>query len=168
MLAFNHTIADEIRKIAALSGTEALFYGSVEEGTVYKAETVLGVSFPPSYRSYLRYLGAAKMFGHDFDGLPDNSSFIDEPPLYLNVVDHTLLFREEVAFFTKSMILLTDDGGSLLFYLETSITDNEQECPVLAHYYGRQFFIGSSFLEFVRLLSHRSKFYESIQKMTGG
>ncbi len=155
-------IIAEIKKLALDDPAEALFYGSVEEHVVCQAESSLNVKFPFSYRAYLRHIGAAKMLGHDFDGLPNNSDYIDEPPLYLNVVDHTMLFREELTSFTDSMIYITDDGGSVFYYLDTSLSLSKvsnDELPVCAYRYGMKIFIADSFIDFIRLLVNKPALY---------
>jgi len=154
-----HAIVDEIKSLALNDLSEPQFYGQVGESVISHAEAMLGVKFPPSYRTYLQFLGAAKMMSYDFDGLPDNSIYTDEPPVYINVVDHTLLFRDEVDFFTNSMIYLTDDGSPAFYCLDTSISSVDGESPVYAYLEGKRIYVAHSFIEFVRLLTNKPKLY---------
>jgi len=150
----------EIKKLALLGSHEPEYYGEVDEAMVVQAEQELGVKFPPSYRAYLRYLGAARLLGYDFDGLPDNSMFTgDNPdtPCFLNVVEHTSLFREEVSYFTDTMVYLTDNGGPVFFCLDTSVLADDDEAAVFAYFFGKRIFVAPSFIDFIRLRANNEE-----------
>jgi len=50
-------------------GSEIEFSGPVDDAKIREAESALGVTFPPSYRDYLRRYGAMEVDGRSFGGL---------------------------------------------------------------------------------------------------
>ncbi|YCH32591.1 SMI1/KNR4 family protein [Erwinia sp. D4-22] len=51
------------------SGEELLFTGSVDELTIKEFETILGVTFPKSYKEFIKEYGALSFCGDTYYGI---------------------------------------------------------------------------------------------------
>jgi len=82
------TTASRIVELAQHSQFGPFFLGPIPEDRLRAAERELGVMFSGSYRAYLLYLGGAKMFGYNFDGLPDAILSEDADLHYVSIILH--------------------------------------------------------------------------------
>ncbi len=115
---------------AALAG--AVIAGPAEEATIAQAEQLLGVRFPPSYRSFLSEFGAALCEGFELAGL-----FVQEdesrPPQWMDVVKSThQLRRGSDDLIPREYIPVSGDGGDYIYYIDTSVIGPDGESPVIA------------------------------------
>lgn len=105
----------------------SFFAGEQDETLVEAAERALGASFPPSYRIFLRRLGAGNVGAMEIYGVI-NDDFTDS-----GVPDGiwmTLRGRQEWGL-PESMVVIYGDGMGGYFVLDTERTDEHDECPVL-------------------------------------
>jgi hypothetical protein len=103
------------------------FEGQKPEWLVAKAEATLGLTFPPSYRIFLRQMGCGDINGLEVFGLIDenfdNSSMPDGVWLTMNK-------RRHVGF-DRSYVLIGEGGDGTYYALDTSHSDNSEEAPVV-------------------------------------
>ncbi|PHM30061.1 SMI1/KNR4 family protein [Xenorhabdus innexi] len=119
-----NSISDLINK-NILDGSEVVISGEVNKEFVKKAESMLGVSFPPSYSSFIEKFGSIEIDNRSFAGLFENEVGQDG-----DVVSFTLFQREDVGLPNKYIALDFQDGDYLLC-IDTSIVNNENEYPVV-------------------------------------
>jgi hypothetical protein len=142
----------------ALDGAEC--HGPIDSTTIEQAETVLGVSFPRSYRLVIAAFGAcfggrvpeiSGLTAHDFSG-----SAPDGPPQWSSVVRNTLSARTASrGTLPSSYISISGDGIDCRFFLDSSQEATDGECPVIALGPGRHNEVqASSFLAFVARPNH--------------
>jgi antitoxin YobK len=107
----------------------ALFAGPQSERVVLAAEAILGMTFPPTFRRFVRELGAGGIgseevygiIGEDFTGpVPDG--------IWL-----TLKMRSDSKL-PDTMVMIYDASESEYLVLDTSQTDSVGECPVKVWY----------------------------------
>src|ERR1700761_5192839 len=128
------------------------YYGPNSEAQVAAVEDELGLVLPRSYRIFLRRFGAAVCEGLMIAGLPDTRNTGPEPPFWDHVVDssRSLWPNRHGYGLDRHLVFLTDDGGDMKFYLDTSAMDDSGECPVVAMGPGYPgVVVGSTFLEFL-------------------
>lgn len=111
------------------------------EEYISAAERELGVVYPRSYRSFLRYFGTGTLHYFEIYGIPMNH-------LWGDVVMMNQLSSQPVpARFVK----FTEKAGERGYYFDTSQMNSERECPVVAIGSGREAYpIADSFLDFLR------------------
>jgi antitoxin YobK len=104
-----------------------LFSHGAEDGVISKAETVLGLKFPPLYRQFLRDFGALVFAGIVIEGITGDDFVSSSVP---NGVWLTLQERQKVHL-AHHLILISflDDGeyGAL----DTRFSYNPDQCPVI-------------------------------------
>jgi hypothetical protein len=132
------------------------YYGPNSESRVAAVEKELGVPLPRSYRIFLSRFGAAFCHGHDIAGLPDTRGSDVESPFWVHVADvsKSRWIDRHGHGVDRHLVYLSDDGGDITYYLDTSAMDDEGECPVIAlgpGYHG--IVVGSTFLEFLAKLA---------------
>lgn len=119
---------DDIRKLLET----ATVAGGASEESILEAEAQLGVRFTPSYRQFLSNFGAALCTGFELAGLFGVGNDNDRPPQWSNVVTATKqLRRASRGLIPNEYIPISDDGGDYTFYLDTSHSDDQGECPVI-------------------------------------
>ncbi|MEQ1969169.1 SMI1/KNR4 family protein [Xenorhabdus nematophila] len=118
------SISDLINK-NILDGGEIVISGEVNKECVKKAESLLGVAFPPSYSCFIEKFGSIEIDNRSFAGL-----FANEVGQDGDVVAFTLFQREDIGLPNKYIALDFQDGDYLLC-IDTSIVNNENECPVV-------------------------------------
>ena len=69
---------------------DGTFAGPADDATIERAESLLGLTFPPTYRCFLERLGAGDIWGEEFYGIVDEEL---ENPLVPNVVGLVLAER---------------------------------------------------------------------------
>jgi hypothetical protein len=62
---------DRALALIAEHGGEGSFAGPADDRTIERAEDLLGVTFPPTYRRFLERLGAGDILGEEFYGIVD-------------------------------------------------------------------------------------------------
>jgi len=100
------------------------------------------------------------MLGFDFDGLPDVNQD-DNDYFFVNMVDNTKYYRSFIDDLPSNFVSLTDDGGSVTFWVDTS-TINNDEMPIYAYIYGNYKKISDSFLDFLGLILNQEDLYKSL------
>ena len=106
--------------------------GGVEEKTIQEAERKLGVQFPRSFRLFLAKYGAIAETPYEMTGLSNEEIRDDQTPTWWDVVSSTLrMQRASRGLIPKEYVLIASDGGDFKFYLDTSRSNNQGECPVV-------------------------------------
>jgi hypothetical protein len=103
--------------------------GPAQESAIHAAEEALGVTFPPSYRTFLRTFGGLAIphhlgIVHDFVGVSDQES---------DVVHRTLRAREERRLAEHLVIVGMGANEQEWFCLDASREDAKGEYPVLMY-----------------------------------
>src|SRR5262245_2907059 len=110
---------------------DAKSFGPVSDELISQAECALGVTFPKSYRAFLRLFGASLGHGYSLAGLFQTDS-AQEPPMWTDVVSSTLRIRRvSRGHISSSLIFISDDGCDDAFYLDTARRDCDSESPVV-------------------------------------
>jgi hypothetical protein len=106
---------------------EADFEGERPEELVERAEATLGRALPPSYRAFVRELGAGDIGGQEFYGIIhgdfENSGIPDAIWLTLRHRDSSNL--------PEPMILVAETGDGSYYALDTTRSDAAGEAPVV-------------------------------------
>lgn len=126
----------------------ARFAGPRAESLIEAAERALGVRFPPSYRSFLRALGAGSIRGREFYGVIDDDWSAPGPP---DAIGTTLAERAGSRLPEELVIVgASEDGG--WYVLDCGATEPGGETPVLiwAHAAGGR--VADDFGEFFAML----------------
>lgn len=103
--------------------------GPVPESAINAAEEALGVTFPPSYRTFLRTFGGIAIpahlgIVHDFVGVRDENA---------DVVKRTLEARTERKLSENLVVVGMGAGYQEWFCLDVSRTQPNGEAPVLMY-----------------------------------
>jgi len=105
------------------------------EEDIKKAENILSVFFPKSYRDFLKKYGTLGVMGAEIYGFKtvDYSKYV-----YSNIICRTLDEREinRDLGFLKTFIPIYDLGNGELFCLDTSKINVENECPLVCWSFG--------------------------------
>jgi len=95
------------------------FYGPIREETILKAETMLGFSFPPTYRRFLAEYGAGDVGASEFYGILADDLTGDEVPngIWLTLrrrktmdLDPSLMIVGELGDGSMDCLLTNGDG----------------------------------------------------------
>src|SRR5687767_13664650 len=103
---------------------KADFVSARPDTLIEAAEQRLGLRFPPTYREFLRKLGAGNFGASEFYGIIDENFNHSSVP---NGIWYTLTERDEVEL-PKNLIVIGDTGDGGLYCLEVS---DEKEAPVI-------------------------------------
>jgi hypothetical protein len=123
---------------SGVSGLECS--GPASEADIAAAEKALEVSFPKSYRTFLRHFGVGYLNCFDVYGVPGDRLWGDV--VMMNQLDHRSCPKRFVKF--------TDDVGDYGFYLDTSRMDPLGECPVVVFGPGKEGeIVAEDFLDFL-------------------
>ncbi len=106
---------------------ESDFEGPKPEALVEKAESLLGVKFPPTYRAFLKNLGCGDVAGEEFYGIIDENFENSAIP---DAVWFTLEERKSGAL-PKPYVIIGALGDGELLALDTSPAEKGDEGPVL-------------------------------------
>jgi hypothetical protein len=112
---------------------QAFFAGPRDERFIEAAERALGLSFPPTYRRFLRELGCGDIAGEEFYGLVDDD-FVDSgipDGIWL-----TLKVRQEDSEFPRHLIIVAATGDGGYYAIDTSRRSSEGESPVVMWFPG--------------------------------
>jgi hypothetical protein len=108
------------------------FVGGASEDLIGEAEQALGVSFPPTYRNYLRTLGAGSFGAEEFYGILGADL---GAPYVPNAVWLTLTNRHDFGL-PVHLIDIYSLGEGTDFFLDVSKTEAGGECPVVTWHPG--------------------------------
>ena len=135
------TVASLVSTDPALSWKTWFADGSSSaEERIEAAERELGVTFPRSYRAFLRIFGAAEMEGHVIYGLHAHS-------LRDDVVMMNHLAPRRVS---GHLVKIAEDGDGRSYYLDTLRIDLAGECEVVTLVHGNEEkFVAASFGKFL-------------------
>lgn len=130
---------------------DAFTPGGASEEAISKAEQTLGISFPTSYREFLKKYGAAMGAGYEIAGIFTPNE--DEPPMWRDVVAFSNQMRRMAGtFLLETLIPISSDGVSVTYFLDVS---NQETSPVIALATGNdEVQVAQSFEEFVVKLSN--------------
>ena len=103
------------------------FEGAKPESLVAKAETALGLTFPPSYRRFLLELGCGDINGVEVFGLI-NDNF--EKSTVPNGIWLTLNERRSIGLH-PAYVIVGDGGDGTYYVLDTRQVDSTGEVPVV-------------------------------------
>lgn len=103
------------------------FDGEKAEDLVVLAENALGVSFPPSYRSFLRDYGCGGFDGFEVYGLIDENFVDSSVP---NGIWLTLNERGGIGL-EKKFVIVGSGGDGTYLALDTGSCDSNGEAPVV-------------------------------------
>ena len=95
---------------------------------IQAAETALGVSFPPSYRTFLALYGAVSVVGSTISGIVNNSPL---EPGGGSVVYDTMTFRREWHLPHHYIVIQPDEDAP--YCLDTRKTDGAGEMAVVCY-----------------------------------
>jgi hypothetical protein len=131
--------------IRASAGSPADLLGPVSDRHIARAERELRVTFPPSFRAFLRQFGAGLVFGYEFLGLAE------EPGHWLDIVQMNRMPRPGIP---RHFIMFIYVSGNCAFYLDTSRRDALGECLVVIFGPDEEVIpVADSFLDFL----HKAK-----------
>jgi len=107
---------------------ESDFSGSKSEELILKAEKALGKTLPKTYRQFLSKYGCGDIEGVEFYGIINDDFINSSVP---DAVWLTLCERKEGL--PESLIIISATGNGYYYAIETSITDNQGENPVVLY-----------------------------------
>jgi hypothetical protein len=114
------------------SSEDADFVGPRSEALLEKAEKALGVSFPPTYRRFVKEFGYGDMAGAEFCGLVDDNFERSSVP---NGIWLTLYERKSVSL-PNSLILVAETGDGGYYAIDTTMRDAQGESPIVLWHSG--------------------------------
>ena len=121
-------ILDELRRIIG----DADCAGPTSNDDIDATETALGVTLPPSFRTFLRHFGAGALPApFTLVGLPPTRASDPTPPMWSHLLDVAAQLRR-YASQPASFIPIASDGCGINIFLDTSRADRTGECPVVA------------------------------------
>ena len=103
------------------------FEGEITADRVASAESLLGLSLPPSYREFIMRLGCGNIGGHEFYGILKGDCTCAVAP---NAIGVTLRQRM-IGGLPESLVLVSDNGAGGWYAIETSTRDSDGESPVI-------------------------------------
>lgn len=115
-------------RLVAEHRDRAHFMDGQPEEVVARAEQALGVSFPPSYREFVRELGAGDIAGAEFYGVTSGEFESSSVP---NGIWFTLQERADSGL-PQPLVVIYSVGEGTLFALDTAQRDDDDESPVVA------------------------------------
>lgn len=117
---------DEIQTLAKQYPGVVRFAEGVGREWIEKAEARLAVKLPPSFVDFLSRHGGATIGGEIVNGL---LGIEFEEAVGPDIVYNTLLDRQ--SGLDRGLIVLVDNDGDEMFYLDTSKVDEDGENPVI-------------------------------------
>lgn len=103
------------------------FVGEIDEKVIEKAEELLGIRFPDTYRQFLANYGAGDFGAEEIYGIVDDNFIDSEIP---NGIWLTLNEREE-GDLPEELVIIYYTGDEYYYCLDTSKMV-KNECPVVA------------------------------------
>jgi hypothetical protein len=111
---------------------QADFVGPREDRLIQAAEAALGISFPPTYRRFLKERGCGNIAGAEFYGLVNDTFVNSSVP---NGIWLTLDERR-TSKLPHALILVSETGNGGYYALDTSRRDSQGESPVIVWFPG--------------------------------
>ena len=104
------------------------FSGGISEAKIKSAENYLGVSFPDSYKDFLKIYGTIDIGCYEIYGILKSCNFIDS-----GVPDAIWMTMEErkAIDLPEELVIVYDTGMEFFFCLDTSEM-KDGECPVVS------------------------------------
>lgn len=99
------------------------FVGPQTEEIIRDAEVTLGVTFPPSYRSFLKEFGAGGVDSEEVVGLGG--------PEHLDIVKLTRRFRERAHHLPNNLLPLRNDGFGNYDCIHLDLKGDDEECAIV-------------------------------------
>ena len=110
---------------------DCTFAGPIQSIMVAKAEKILGLKFPPSYKEFLLRYGAGDCWAEEFYGINKNPE--TDGKAIPNAIWATLHSRK-IGNLPDSMIKVMSSGFGPVYVIDTSQKNDIGECPVLLYY----------------------------------
>ncbi len=129
------------------------YYGPIQDDTIATAENLIQLTFPLSYRLFLRRFGVANFGSYDIHGLiyadgEDEFSFQDvaERTYQLrNTIDYNFVEEDKI-------ISISNDQDGVRFYLDLNYyKDGEAPVVAISGYFGPTV-VAKNFLEFLQVV----------------
>ncbi|HEV8657777.1 MAG TPA: SMI1/KNR4 family protein [Thermoanaerobaculia bacterium] len=139
------TSYDEVA--ALIRNSPAASFGTPDTGAtdewIAKAEARLGVSFPPSYKWWLKNYGGGEIGGEEI--LSIYGIDFDE------AVGGDIVFQNTHRKLPPNCLLISDTGADEEFYFDTGKPDQDGEYPIMSFEHpDRETPYASNFLEFLQ------------------
>ena len=116
------------RGISAVGVSDRCFFiGPREEALVAAAEIALELRFPPTYRRFVRELGAGSVGSHEFYGVTDGDFAHGVVP---NGIWLTLDERKNLSL-PRHLLIVGDTGMGEYYAVDTSRRGSDNESPVV-------------------------------------
>lgn len=112
--------------------THGLFGGEKEESLISQAEHILGIKFPPTYRTFLKRYGYGGLEGQQIYGVIDENFYKPGVP---NGVWLVLDEREKFGL-PENFIIFESTGDGYWYALDSSKPNTEGEYPVVIYGFG--------------------------------
>ena len=128
MMSETIELVERVRKRLSLSDVQCRIVGPAAETAISAAEEALGITFPPSYRTFLRTFGGIAIpehlgVVHDFIGISTAA----------DVVDRTLRARAERKLADHLVVVGIGAQQREWFCLDLSRETDAGECPVVMY-----------------------------------
>jgi hypothetical protein len=117
-------------ELIAAHGDEGSFVGPIDASIIERAEGLLGLQFPPTYRRFLEQLGAGDIWGEEIYGIVDDDL---EDPLVPNAVGLALAGRADGSL-PDHLLPVYDLGDGTTFGLHFNAAGDE--APVVSWHGG--------------------------------
>lgn len=129
------SMADLERAFAEIAAShDADFAGEKPEELVVSAERALALTFPPTYRTFLRRLGCGSISGYEFYGVINNDFE------HSGIPDAVWLTLDErrTANLEHSLVLVSHTGYTGYYAIDTSQKTLGGDSPIVEWQFGRQ------------------------------
>jgi hypothetical protein len=145
--AVSAQVTDLVQQLFARDGLPRVVAPPICDVEISAAERELGVTFPDSYRAFLRRFGAARLAHWEIYGIPWDG-------LRGDVVVRNQLAPRTVPDY---LVAVAADDAEHAFFLDTSRMSPQGECPVVAiDRDGQPVPVAASFLSFLRGLGQKN------------
>lgn len=117
---------DRFIEIIESNKEEAFFSGSLSDDIILKAEKILELTFPPSYRKCIEKYGNISIFGIEIYGI------IKDPEIDAKMIPNMVWITKDMreSGLSKDFIVVADSGYGPVYVIDTTIKDTENESPV--------------------------------------
>ncbi len=134
MMSDTIELVERVRKRLSLSDVQCQIFGPTSEAAISAAEEALGITFPPSYRTFLRTFGGIALpehlgVVHDFVGVSERGAEGRDD----TVVHRTLRAREERKLADHLVVVGIGAQQREWFCLDFSRETDAGECPVVMY-----------------------------------
>jgi antitoxin YobK len=127
------TTLDPGLKLVADHADDADFTDGADPASIERAERLLGVSFPPSYREFLARLGAGNLGSREFYGIIPGFDMAD--PTVPNMVGVTKELQD-AGTLPADIVVIGSTGYGPYYVIDTRRPDPRGEGPVLVWFPG--------------------------------